>query len=122
MAMEPSEIAEQLVKSGIITEEEKLTYFFNGSGEYGQSGDQGRATCERVAELVKNYKDDRTPPLLTGDTTVDSANFPTDEPLAPKTEGMPNVFVSSGDKGSSVEVSTEALTKFSENLNLLQQM
>lgn len=110
--MEPSAIAAQLVRSGKITEHEKEIYFA-GSDNYTP---EDKATHDRVEKMVNEYNDSKTPPDLTGNTKVDTVTYPEDKVVDPKTEGMPKVLDSAGDKGSAVTVSTAALTTFRDNM------
>ena len=119
--MEPSQIAEQLVKSGKITAAEKETYFTYGT-EYSLDTPEDKATHDKVEKLVTEYNESKTPPELTGNDKIDTVEYPDKEPLGPSTTGLPAVNVTSGDKGSSVSVSTAALTKFSENLAELEKL
>jgi hypothetical protein len=119
--MDPSQIAEQLVDSGVITEQEKETYFEWGS-EYSTGSDAEKATYEKVEKLVENYDTNRTPPALPTQSTVGGVAYPDDPPLAPKDTGMPAPLNTADGSSNDVAVSTQALRDFANNLKVLEDL
>jgi hypothetical protein len=119
--MDPSQIAEQLVDSGTITEQEKETYFEWGT-EYSTGSDAEKATYDKVEKLVDNYDQSRTPPTVPNQPGVDTAQYPDGPPAPPKDTDMPAALNTSGGSGDDVSVSTEALRTFAKNLKLLEDL
>jgi hypothetical protein len=118
----PSEIAEKLVDSGTITEEEKYTYFAWGT-EYSAGTPEEKATHDKVEQLVNEWKDGK-PPTLSGNEPNPDTEMPEDKPKDPLDDPavLPPPLNTSGEKGGSVTVSTEALRQFAKNLKVLEDL